>query len=342
MPFKQADSTYTTPDDTLPRVVTVPKHIDSALPHSNIKPQQPTISAKSLSAVTTTLVPDTTQSIGLAADSLSTDSLTLLPKPQEEWIVLFSTIKNEDSSQVSRANNGFTGFRTTDTKTNLRFEKLPANLLAEKSWGLGLFLLVLFLLVTLRKNYEKYLLSVFNSAANLQFSEKLLRERNVLVKRTYFFLNIIFVVVMTLYLYQAIKYLQGGGSSSNFLLFLILFFSFLIALLLRFGSLLLLGYLFDARPVYREYLHNTLILNKVLGITLLPLVLALFYIRPSLWESIFYTATILIALMLVYRYIRAIQIIIKHKVFLLYSILYLCTLEILPVLVGIKIVVTQR
>lgn len=337
MPIKQADSTFTSPD-TLTRTVIVPKQTDSSIPQA----QQPVVSVKPPSAKTAIIATDTAQSVGLAADSLATDSLPALPEPREEWIVLFPTINKEDSSQVSRASNSVSGFLPKDTKTSMRFEKLPTNLLAEKGWGLGLFLLVLIMLVALRKNYEKYLLSVFNSAANLQFSEKLLRERNVLVKRTFFFLNTIFVVVMALYLYQAIKYLQGESSSSNFMLFLILFFSFLVALLLRFGSLLLLGYLFDARPVYREYVHNTLIINKVLGISLLPLVLALFYIQPSLWESVFYTATILIALMLVYRYIRAIQIIIKHKVFLLYSILYLCTLEILPVLVGIKIVVTQR
>lgn len=340
MPFKQADSTQTTPD-TLPQVVNVPEQINSALPPSNVKPQQPAIALKSPS-ITTTLVPDTTQSIGLAADSLVTDSLPVQPEPKEEWIVLYPTIKNEDSSRVMIANNSFTGFGNSTAKTKMRFEKLPSNLLAEKGWGLGLFLLAVILLVTLRKNYEKYLQSVFNSAANLQISEKLLRERNVLVKRTFFFLNAIFVVVMALYLYQAVKYLQGSNDSANFLFYLILQFSFILVLLLRIGAILLLGYLFDARPVYREYMHNTLILNKVLGIFLLPLVLALFYIQPALWEGVFFTATAIIALVLVYRYIRALQIIFKHKVFLLYSILYLCTLEILPVLVGIKIVVTQR
>jgi hypothetical protein len=86
-----------------------------------------------------------------------------------------------------------------------------------------------------------------------------------------------------------------------------------------------------------EYLHNVYVYNKILGIFLLPITFAAFYTSDNMAEILLIAAILFYIFSLIFKIIRGFQIIIKNDVFIFYSILYLCTLEILPIIIGIKI-----
>ncbi|MCQ2959838.1 MAG: DUF4271 domain-containing protein [Bacteroidales bacterium] len=96
---------------------------------------------------------------------------------------------------------------------------------------------------------------------------------------------------------------------------------------------------FDRREYAYECVFNIYLFNRVLGICLYPIVIALAFvssnvISPNLLLNIGY---ILIGLFFAFRIYREIQISLKNKISIFYIFLYFCTLEILPILLLVKI-----
>jgi len=102
----------------------------------------------------------------------------------------------------------------------------------------------------------------------------------------------------------------------------------------------IIGYVFSRLDQINEYLHNVYVYNKILGIVLLPLSFAAFYTPNRITEILLLMTIVFYLFSVIFKIIRGFQIIIKNDVFILYTILYLCTLEILPILIGYKILKT--
>jgi len=71
---------------------------------------------------------------------------------------------------------------------------------------------------------------------------------------------------------------------------------------------------------------------------MIPFIFIIPYVHQYIIGKIIILGLIVLFSMYFVRITRSIQIIIKKDVLLFYTILYLCTLEILPVLIGIKLV----
>jgi hypothetical protein len=258
-------------------------------------------------------------------------------------INLYSTLNNTDSAYVK--------LKTRDIK-NLNSEHIVLSVtpktrskvrVFEKEWVFGVTLFALVLFIIIRVYYQKYLATVIAALFNYHVGEKLLREKNVLVRRVFILLNTSYVIAMALYIHEVIKRFNVEVPINNdFYLFLSILSVFTGLIVFRLLILRLVAFVFVAVPEFREYMHSSFIVNKNLGLYLLPIVISTIYIKPALAQYMFYLATIMLVFSILIRYLKGIQIIIKHNIFLFYSILYLCTLEILPILIGVKFVLTQR
>lgn len=102
------------------------------------------------------------------------------------------------------------------------------------------------------------------------------------------------------------------------------------------GVISLLGWVFSARDCAREVAINAWVYNTVPGIALSPGVLSLFYARAALADALLAVMTLLLALYAILRLSRWVKILFEHRVPIFYLILYLCALEILPLLVLYK------
>ena len=100
--------------------------------------------------------------------------------------------------------------------------------------------------------------------------------------------------------------------------------------LVRVVLLNLAGFLFNKVRIFREYLYNTLIFNKLLGIVLLPLLLLVVYTTGILKEVIFWILVATVSAILIMRIIRVTVFSFKKGVSLFYMFLYLCALELVP------------
>jgi hypothetical protein len=105
----------------------------------------------------------------------------------------------------------------------------------------------------------------------------------------------------------------------------------------------MLGFVFEVKEAAREYAYNIVLFNKTVGLLLFPVTLLLAYARqiPSSW--LIGLGLGLWGLVLLYRLLRLSFIGFSVRgVSIFYIILYLCTLEILPVLVIIKLLIKQH
>jgi hypothetical protein len=115
----------------------------------------------------------------------------------------------------------------------------------------------------------------------------------------------------------------------------ILLYFFNLALLLgvflaRVVVMNLLGTLFNQLALFREYLYHTFIFNKLIGITILPLLLFVLYTSGVLQTVFIWVTFSTLGVVLVMRIIRGVEFSFKKDISIFYMFLYLCALELVP------------
>ena len=206
-------------------------------------------------------------------------------------------------------------------------------------WFLGIFLLLTLLFIWIRVFYSKFFATLGNALISFQISAKLFRERNVLTRRFSIILDFIYILVISIFINElTVHFGLTGQGMSRFNLFLLFLNIIIFYTLLRIFILRLTGYLFMAQSLFSEYIHNTFVINKGMGIALFPVVIMAHYFPKQLIPLVLTLGIIICILAFIFKSIRAYQIIIRKDVLIFYLILYLCTLEILPLLLGYKVV----
>jgi hypothetical protein len=266
-----------------------------------------------------------------------------------------TTVDNTNTWNTGRnffSENGLTGIvsKSNPAKTNglataragsLRPAAITphSRFLSTQDWLLGIFLFLTLLFIWIRIFYSKFFATLANSLISFQISAKLFREKNVLVNRVSFVLDFVYILVVSVFLYEfAVHFGIADLETSPFRLFLIFLNAIIFYTLLRLFVLRLTGYLFLVQPVFSEYVHNTFVINKGIGIALFPVIIMAHYFPNPLISYVLILGMIIYLVAFILKSIRAYQIIIRKDILLFYLILYLCTLEILPLLLGYKFV----
>ena len=101
-----------------------------------------------------------------------------------------------------------------------------------------------------------------------------------------------------------------------------------------FGRIVLVnlaGFLFNRLRIFREYLYNSFIFNKLMGVIILPLLLFVVYTTGIVQKVFFWMALTVVALVIIMRFLRGVVFSFRKDVSIFYMFLYLCALEIVPV-----------
>ena len=115
---------------------------------------------------------------------------------------------------------------------------------------------------------------------------------------------------------------------------------FLILNLGKYIILQLVGYIFNVKDLVNTYVFVVFLINKVLGILLLPFILMLAFSKPAYYTIAFGGAAILTILLFLYRYLFSLTSV-RNKLHIssFHFFLYLCAFEILPLLILYKFIV---
>jgi hypothetical protein len=102
----------------------------------------------------------------------------------------------------------------------------------------------------------------------------------------------------------------------------------------------MLDFFFLTKGAFSYYNSTVFIYNRMVGLVLLPIISVVPFINTQFAPWLLYAGIVALIALYFFRIFRGIQIGIKNRLSIFYLILYLCALEILPLLVLYKLVET--
>jgi len=182
-------------------------------------------------------------------------------------------------------------------------------------------------------SFERTLEAAFNfqTAVRMYNDNSQLQRQLDSILNVFFFLNIAFLLLL---LENHFKVFPFG--LEGFVLFLLNFSALLAYFLLRAALMGISGFLFNSSNIFREYSYHISNYNKMAGIVSAPFLLALVYTPENIRNYLFWFVLALILLIYILRIIRGLIFSWKRNIFIFYMFLYLCALEIVPLLLLFK------
>lgn len=206
-----------------------------------------------------------------------------------------------------------------------------------------LFFVLLFIVISftwLKVFYNKNFKQILAAIVSINATNQIVRDENILVQRASVVLTVMFNIVSSVLLYQASILFDWPSDyiSQGFSRFLI--FAVLISCVysVKFLLLKLAGFVFRLDKPIANYIFNIFLINNILGVFLIPLLISITFLPGMYVKYIFNLAVIFVIVSFIYRLVRGIIIGLSQEVFsIFYLFLYLCTLEIAPLLILIKL-----
>ena len=217
----------------------------------------------------------------------------------------------------------------------------PVNL--SEDWMILVFLFALVTLAYTRRFHPARINRLWNSTWNVRILRQAIREEPNTPRANLLF-NISFFLLTALVLYLAVKYLQAGPAGVHgFLLYLLILGAVLLAYALKTSGIRVVQLMSDGDFGLSEYEYNLFLINRVIGLLLFPIALFLAYSPLQISEPFVITALIVFGVMIIYRMLRGLFNAASAGVPVFYIFFYICTLEILPLVVCMKaLMLTQH
>jgi len=207
------------------------------------------------------------------------------------------------------------------------------------------FILVLIAIIGLIRYFEpQYLSDLFRSLISPPHSGLTNKEKTQSASFLSFCLNIFFTISVAVYVFYLLDFIAPNYVSDSHKTFLIpiLAFTFMMIYLGKYLVIKFSGWAFRIEDITERYLYNVFVLNKVLGIILLPFVVVIAFGNVVFEQTAQYISIALIWLMFLYRYVRSWQVFgtfFRYSKFHFFT--YLCASELLPLAVLMKLLVTK-
>ncbi|MBN1949622.1 MAG: DUF4271 domain-containing protein [Bacteroidales bacterium] len=236
---------------------------------------------------------------------------------------------------------GWEGMHAVLPDDNLSFQQ-RVNTKNQFNWTLVIGLLSLMILLFLKIYYQKFVTRVINTLVNSQLADTMFREKNTVIRRAFFMMNLNYILTFSLFILLISQTYGLSFYNHTYQDYLFILGIVLGILLARYLIYYGIGFIFDWTNAVNAQLHTYYLLNKNLGLFLLPLVFISIYTNPFYSKIMLFIGIGMFVLSTIFRIIRGFQIIIKNGVLIFYAILYLCTLELLPIVIGSRIIILLR
>jgi hypothetical protein len=200
-------------------------------------------------------------------------------------------------------------------------------------WLIGVLLICFVLFATVRLIFSKYLNQLILSTINYSTFLRLLRERYFNLLHASFRLDIISNGIMALFTYQFLtSYKINFGLSNSFNIYLSCLGGVIGYFTVKRMIYSFIGILTESKQEIQEYLFSITVFNRVLGVFLLPLTGIIAFIPLSTEKPLLFVGAGLTGIYYLMSLLRGSKIFLKKQFSISYLILYLCTLEFLPLI----------
>ncbi|GAB4277548.1 MAG: hypothetical protein Kow0068_00720 [Marinilabiliales bacterium] len=202
-------------------------------------------------------------------------------------------------------------------------------------WIIVFLSVSLIFVALLRFFYKGLLVKYLKAALNYNLSEKIYKEAGTTVRKFSFLNNILFVFNTGILLFYFLNYYQFSFTNTLPEIYLLLSSFALVTLIIlsKVIILKLLGALFKIQDCINEFVHNIFIYYKLFALISTPVIIVYPYIDIKAGNILLIICGVLFIVLYMMQLLRGIIIAYKNKLSLFYIFLYLCTLEILPVIV---------
>ncbi|HAN77955.1 MAG TPA: hypothetical protein DCQ31_09370 [Bacteroidales bacterium] len=206
-------------------------------------------------------------------------------------------------------------------------------------WIFVIFIVAFGMLAIVQVRYYRYLELSVLALFNRRRIDSLYRNIDIKSPLSEFilFVNYIIISAVVMFLLSSIMFNLHFGKAP-FFDYLSLFVFVLLIYLVKVAAIKLLGYVFSETDMAKNYITYVAYHNRMAGLILLPLTFILIYSNLITYNTAFYLIAILLFAVYIVRLYRGAQIFILKDVSIVYLILYLCALEILPLLLILKAV----
>jgi len=207
-------------------------------------------------------------------------------------------------------------------------------------WIHGMIVICFLLFAIAQYGYFRRMQQIFKAFFANRLFNQLSRDGGLFSERVSLFLFISFILSFSLFIFKAYDFyfeIPAKGLYS-FILYAKITAGVLLFYLLKMGLYNISGFIFKSIKETSDYILNIYIFGQVTGVLLLPLIVLITYINTGI---VLYLGLIIISMAYIYRLFRGVMITVSNvKISAYYIFLYLCTLEILPLLLLTKILMT--
>lgn len=200
-------------------------------------------------------------------------------------------------------------------------------------WLVGVLVVAFFLFATVRLIFNKYLSQLLQATINYSTFSRALRERYFNLFHASFRLDVIFTMILPLFGYQFLSAFKINlGFTKSYYVYLVcigMLIGYFTAKKLIYS---IIGILTESRQEVQEYLFSITVYNRVLGLFLLPLTAIIAFVPLHQPKPLLFTGLGIIVIFYFLSLMRGARIFLKKHFSISYLILYLCTLEFLPLI----------
>jgi len=209
-----------------------------------------------------------------------------------------------------------------------------------ENWQIVIVVIVALLLGMVKAfSHNRFRLGL-KALLNYGVAQEIIREEQVFFHRSNVLLTLAHTLTLSLFVYQIkMMVLNGTTDSEGFSSFLIIVTGIVIVYSVKYVFARLLSFIFNDLAIVSEYIFNVSLYNNLLGVLLTPFLLVSYFTIFPFQTLLNYMVVPLVLLVFLFRLIRLFIIGRSRGVLYVYIFLYICTLEILPLVVLYRIFV---
>lgn len=217
--------------------------------------------------------------------------------------------------------------------TNKMFIPTPKASRVE-GWQIVLLLITVFLVGIVKAfSNNRYRLGI-KALFNYSVAQEITREEKVFFHRSNIFLTIVNLLSISLFVYELKDIISAGNESSKgFNFFLSILGFIVITYIIKYGFSKVLLFVFNDTSGASGYVFNVSLYNNLLGVLLIPTLCISYFTSLPFSQILTYIILPIVFLVLLLRLIRLFVIGRTLEVLYVYIFLYICSLEILPLVV---------
>ncbi len=181
--------------------------------------------------------------------------------------------------------------------------------------------------------YSKYFFNVFKVFFNTSLRQSQLTDILLQARLASLMFNILFVISAGLYLWLVLK-AKGVITSANLFFIGLAILAVTAVYLLKYFVIKFIGWLTSYKQASNQYIFVIFLINKIIGVFLLPFIILLAFGSPQWVPTILLSSFLLLGTLFLLRYFRTYGIVQKQlSLNLFHFSIYLTGVEILPLIV---------